>query len=162
MKVHGVIVLLLGCVLSVLSLPSWAIWVSANSFVYFDANGNVIGQSIIGCAASPRQYEGTTSVYWREDSLNCETSSISGWQCTWLVPNIPGDVYPEGGWDCNPIVNYVQPGNLVTGEQYLPPGMTLEESCEKAPCDEADQFLGQWTTAPQLDPSDVSLPPQLR
>lgn len=148
-----------------LSSPAWAIWVSANSFVYFDAQGNVIGQSIISCTNSIRQYEGTTSIYWREDSMNCENSTLNGWSCSWKAENGPSgtSVWPTGGWNCNPIVNYVQPyPPIQTSQEYLPPGMTLEQSCTKVGCDRPDQFLGQWTTAPQADLTNSSLPPQLR
>lgn len=153
------------------STPVLAMWTSANSYVYFNAQGQVVGQSIITCNNQARQAAGVTSYYWREDSVVCGTNYVTGAGCIWqseappfVTPeyDISGGVYPIGGTICSPKTTTSQQGKMMIPLSNLPSGMTVAQSCNIVTCfGPLDEFLGFWP-AIWYDYTNSSIPPQLR
>jgi hypothetical protein len=161
----------LAVILTLCSSPVFSMVMTANSYVYFDAQGNVVGQSIMSCGNQARQAAGVTSQYWRQDSYNCDSIALTGAHCIWQASappdtepeyNLSGGIYPIGGSVCQAEYTTTQTSVDLHPLNYLPPGMTLEQSCNIATCDGVpDKFLGIWTSV-SYDYTNSSLPPQLR
>jgi hypothetical protein len=131
-------------ILTLATSSASASWMIADSYVYFDASGNLIGQSVLTCDVGlGRMFSGQQSSYWRQDLVSCARSALGGVSnCLWdTTPNMDvppyHTVYPVGGWMCT--AQYIQ----LTGQHnigmtsHLPPGMTLEASCQIVGCDQA-------------------------
>lgn len=125
--------------LALASSSAFAMQNDAVSYVYFDSQGNVVGQSINTCFnANPRTYVGVWSEFYRTDTYGCTRGvSISGTSCITSLPSggpDPGSTDPQGGTVCT---TRTSQGELPTpGFQvgHLPPGMTLEQSCDMSQC----------------------------
>jgi hypothetical protein len=124
-----VISILCGLAFTFFTSSAFAAWAYAENFTYFDASGNVVGQSLLSCStATPRKAAGVTSIYWREDVTLCMTTvKIVGELC-YRASDGPG-------WLC--VANQIatQPSGVRnTRIDHLPPGMTDAVSCSLAAC----------------------------
>jgi hypothetical protein len=150
-------------IMLLVSTPSFAAWQYAKSYVYFDAQGTVVGQSIQNCStAVPRKASGQVTDYWREDSVLCSNLVSYGTVCTYYDESPPpaGDVYPRGGWVCDTHGSVAEEGGkITTGYNHLPPGLSLENSCQKVGCDFREQwFISELQAGIYTDFSNASTP----
>ncbi|WP_250624478.1 hypothetical protein [Pinirhizobacter soli] len=155
------ITILLGIFMLFVTAPAWAAWRYADSYVYFDTSGHVVGESILTCStATPRKASGAVTSYWRQDTIDCDTQTISGYQCTFYNDIQNGHVYPVGTWICQPnIVTNSEFDKLQTNTTHLPPGMTLEQSCQLVGCDiEQVYFINPLIPGVYTDFSNASVP----
>jgi hypothetical protein len=153
--------ILLGIFMLFVTAPAWAAWKYADSYVYFDGSGNVVGESILTCnTATPRQASGAVTQYWRQDKVDCDRLAISGTQCTYYGIIEDGQSYPIGDWLCLPnITTNSSYDKLQTDSAHLPPGMTLEHSCELVACDIAEgYFINPLIPGIYTDFSNASVP----
>lgn len=128
MKIR-VISILFGLAFTFFTSSAFAAWAYAENFTYFDASGNVVGQSLLSCNTSmPRKAAGVTSIYWREDVTLCETIVMVVGDLCYATTDGPG-------WSCIPKQVATQvAGVRNTRTDHLPPGMTDAASCSKAEC----------------------------
>lgn len=127
-----VISILLGFVFTFSASNAFAAWMYAENFTYFDASGNVIGQSLVGCStATPRKASGVTSIYWREDVTLCDNQvGIIGESC---MPSVNNDGHIS--WVCTPnLKTFEVKGVRNVRIDHLPPGLTDAASCSRAAC----------------------------
>lgn len=160
---NKVICILFGMTVAFMSSAASAGWLYASSFQYFNASGVVVGQSILSCSTtSPRKFSGVVSSYWRQDSVLCSNLvGITGWQCFYGVNNDNPALYPAGTWDCTTQYTQVEkPGEKVINDvNKLPPGMSLESSCQKVGCDvRASQFIPALANGAVVDSNNSSVP----
>jgi len=155
--------LISGLLFMCFSCSAFAGWLYASSFQYFNASGTVVGQSILSCSTTtPRKFSGVISSYWRQDSVLCsDLAGISGFDCFYGSNASDPTAYPVGTWDCAPHYTVYQPGGKVTNDvNKLPPGMSLEASCQKVGCDvRANQFIQSLASGAVVDPNNSSVPP---
>ncbi len=157
MKTQQILCLAMGLFLAIVSQKASAAWLFADSYAYFDAAGNVVGQSILTCnTANPRKASGTTSIYWRMDTTLCSNrAGIEGDLCYQQIEN-----NTVIRWSCAPnVVTFQTKGVRSTRTDHLPPGLTTALSCAKVDCTLIEQQIIPDLQAGAHVAGSESLPP---
>jgi hypothetical protein len=117
-KMYPMLVAIFAVMAIAMATPSHAAVFRAMSTIYFDGNGNIIGQKILYCNGlhTHAGITSSTNMNRLNETWGCGSVRVS---CDWTTVNgMPTEFCGPSGYDYGHLVEYFQAANGYTYQQY--------------------------------------------